>query len=430
MARQMHGSVIAGNRIYVINGNTPNGWSDEVLSAEILNDGNLGEWRQEGRTPDRRCYIAHGTIVVRDHIYVIGGTTTNVNNTVHDAMPTTNTISYTMIKADGTLGDWKVSEPFAPAGRSNVAASVSGDYIYMTGGKGRGTVESDVIRGRINDKGEPVEWTNIGALPTPLWFHGSTIIDNRLYVWGGLTTQGTNTPNSEVFVADINPDHTLSDWRKSTSMPKAVYSSAFFGFNDLLLSVGGRYVNGVPTNDIWYSTVKDKVVQPWIQLTTDLDTRIYHSFALDESRGNVFIIGGRFRANSNPSDIGHLVSEVAAFKLGVGGTQSATEGLTSHASLDAAVAAAAKSKKPVLAYFFSPNVPACERFVSNVLNANPVKALLANYEVVKVDAVNSADTATKYSIFRVPALLKLDAAGKQLEQTRAQTPADVVTFLK
>ncbi len=427
----MQGSAVIGKRLYVFGGNTTVAWQDDVISAEINDDGGLGPWRSELPMPQRRAYIGQAVDVINNTVYITAGIVASAPISSEDMLKPVSTVLYTSVKPDGSLNPWQESAPFGSQGRGNVATCSNENFLFVTGGKSGQNTFNSIIRAKIGENGDPTDWKECGQMPVGLWFHGAAIMDNRMMIWGGLTGAKSDTTTPQVWTADVDKDGMISNWHTTTSMPKAIYSSVFCGFNDYLIAVGGRYTGGIPTNDIWYAQLSKGQVQPWTHLTTDLDSRLYTSLGLDKARGTIYIVGGRHR-QGGVGETGHLVSEIGAFKLGTKAAPAAVAGSSaSHSNIDLALAAAAKSKKQVLAYFFSPDVPACTRFASSVLESAAIKALLGNYEFVKVDASQDSKPGYKYSIFRVPALIRLTSSGELVDKSRSLlTVEDTAAFLK
>ncbi len=432
VGRQMHGSAVIGKRLYVFGGNTTVAWLDDVISAEINADGNLGPWRPETSMPQRRAYIGQAVDVVNNTVYVTAGIAAAQPISTDDMLKPISTVLYTSVKPDGSLNPWQESVPFASTGRGNVATCSNENFLFVTGGRSGQTTFNNIIRAKIGEDGTPSDWKECGQLPVGLWFHGAAIMDKKMMIWGGLTGAKSDSTTPQVWTADVDKDGMISNWQANTPMPQPIYSSVFCGFNDYLISVGGRYTGGIPTNDIWYARLSNGRVQPWTHLTTDLDSKLYTSLGLDKTRGTVYIVGGRHRRQAGKGETGHLVAEIGAFHLGTKAATSAVTGSSaSHASIDQALAAAAKSKKQVLAYFFSPAVPACTRFASDVLESAAIKALLGKYEFAKVDASVDSQQGYKYSVFRVPALIRLSPSGELVNKSRSlQGVEETVDFLK
>ena len=96
--RQMYGSVVLGNYLYVIGGNIqgkgddPEGYVKTVEMAYIYPNGTLGNWIQTTPLPQNRCYIHNCTLALNDIVYVVMGTEgkkQTVTNTIYWTRPQT-----------------------------------------------------------------------------------------------------------------------------------------------------------------------------------------------------------------------------------------------------------------------------------------------------------------------------------------------------
>ena len=452
-ATHMHGSAVIGKRLYIFGGENFDGWSNLVWSCEILPDGRLGTWREERKLPEYRSYINGAIEVVNNRIYVVGGGVVPSPKTPEDDQMDAQDVLWTEVNADGSLAEWKKSQPFPGPPLSCLATCSNDSQIFVIGGQQTEKVSAKDVKQSVSDNvlvadfapdGSLKNWRVGARLPVSLWFEGAAIIDDRLYVWGGLTTQDNKSTNPRVFAAQVQRDGKLGPWQEETAMPYPVYSSAFCGFNDYLVSVGGRYAGSMPQNAIWYAPIVGKRVGQWQALNTDLDTRVYQSLGLDKSHGFVYVTGGSARKTIG-SDGMPLVDTVQAFALPqpeasrltsaavagaakpAGSGAPAAGGRRDFKPLDEALKVATQGNKPVLAFFFSPQVPACRRFFDSVVNS-PAFDKLAQDDVLALVDVSAGDMASsyKYNVFKVPALVLLKPDGTLVKRAgRLQTADDL-----
>lgn len=431
-AMQMQGSAVIGNRLYTFGGaSNQGGWLNDVISAEIRSDGTLGTWRNETPMPERRHYIGQSVEVVNDRIYIIAGTIAPTKDATEGQTRSTNDVLWTKVRPDGTLEEWRKSEPFPGTTRSQLATCSNDQHLYVLAGRAPAkTTTDDILVCDFDAQGAPVNWRAAGKTPTTLWFHAAAVLDNKLFVWGGLQTTENTSLNQRVFSTELRPDGTIGTWGEDTPMPVPSYSGTACGFNDHLITVAGRYNGGNPHNDIWFTKLKNGKIEKWQSLATDLDTRVYHSLGLDKSRGWIYIVGGRYRPSTNINQ-GNLVDTVAAFQVRGGGSSAAAASAPGAGrGLDQALQAAASSGKQVLVYFRSPEVPSCQRFEEQVMSLPAFKELQQSYEFAQVDTSKDSASSYKYSVFRVPSLLHLSKDGKVVKSSsRLQTLNDVNTFM-
>lgn len=439
MPTQMLGSAVIGKRLYAFGGGNTLGWSNSVISAEILDNGGLGQWRDETPMIERRAYIGNSIEVVNNKIYVVGGSVA-ADATTSEAQTTYATdVLFTSVQSDGTLAPWKKSQPFPAQAISCVATCSTDNQLFVVGGHKDKDVFSEILGADFGPDGMPQNWHVVTKMPVPLWFHGAAILADRIYVWGGLTSNSVNEVNARVFSSEVSKDGKLGVWQEETAMPNPVYSAAFCGFNDYLICVAGRYKGGWPENAIWFARLQDKRVTQWQALETDLDTRIYHSLGLDKSRGWIFVTGGRFKPGLENSK-GKVLDTVQAFQIAQpkeskmdsptapqqtaaasasGTTPVANGGTTEFKTADAALAEAKRTGKQAMLFFYSPEVPASKRFRDNVINTPAFASVAQSYVLGAVDASKGDATYSyKYSVFKVPCLVIIGPDGTAVKTSR------------
>jgi hypothetical protein len=184
--RTGHRSVVIGNQLYVIGG--ANGMNDSALDsverATINPDGSLGAFSIVDGITLGTARTSHAAVVIRDHLYVLGGTTGT-------SVVALASIERAAINPDGTL------QPFEPAGammipRAGHGAFVFGDKLVLIGGLGPApAIEATLEQAQIQASGDLGAF---GGLPGRLEIARAgaayAIAGNNLYVLGGLVTSG------------------------------------------------------------------------------------------------------------------------------------------------------------------------------------------------------------------------------------------------
>lgn len=416
---QMHSTVVVGKRVYVLGGDittsTQQVWTNRAFSAEILESGRLGAWREERSLPEYRCYAGNSTEVINNRIYLVAGQIARDWSTPESEAVAAHDAIYTTVQSDGSLGAWKRTSQFTTAGRpTNCASTSSSDrFVLLVGGMAAGQVSDQILVSTVAADGDLVQWRKAGSLPKPLWFHGSTIAEDRMYVWGGLSARNSGQPSPSVFSAPVNADGSVGAWRTEAPMPNPVYAAAYCGFNDYLVTIGGRHNKGYPTNTIHYARIVNGTVTGWNPVATNLQATVYHSLGLDRSRGIVFITGGQNRITPTAEDVPSILSAVQTFRLAqpenarldTTVTQTAAQAIP-FTNLDDAFRKAESSGKDVLAFFYSPEVPACRRCWDSIISI-PAFARLADPFVFAIVNTSHEDVSHcyTYGIFKVPALM-------------------------
>lgn len=450
----MHSTVVVGKRLYIFGGDLTSSeqqvWGKNSFSAEILDSGRLGEWRPERRLPEYRAYIGNSTEVINNHIYLIGGNSSDDPGASESQLTNCKDALWTTVQSDGSLAEWQRSEPFPTAtGFANASTCSSDRFIFVLGGRASDTKQQVLVTEAAPD-GKLSKWRIAGNLPIPLWFHGSALLEDRIYVWGGLSGNDRSSINARVFSAQISITGAVGTWTEEARMSQPIFSSAYCGFNDYLIAIGGRYADGTPTNSIWFTQLVNGRVTQWQGLRTDLDTRLYHSLGLDKSHGIVYVTGGQRRLTIESNKIPNLLAGVQNFRLSqpqasrldVANTPAAASPNTANSntmrrgleplSLDEAFQRASAGGKEVLAFFYSPEVPACRRFWDSIIATDAFASLLESYVFAAVD-ISRGDQSYcyTYGVFKVPALIVL-GRDKQVRQKtmRPTSLEDVKTLLE
>jgi hypothetical protein len=429
--QQMHGAAVVGNRLYTFGGDTsPGGWSNAVYSAPIQEGGMTGSWRQELVMPERRHYIASAVEVVNNRIYISGGAKAPAADSLSTQLINTKDVLWTTVKPDGTLNEWNKSLPFEGSAVYSAASSSNDTHLFVTGGADTGVVSRQVRVAEFSPNGSPQNWKEQRELPVPLWFHGAAIMEEDLYVWGGLPQNENENLNRTIYRARVAKDGSLGEWQEAGNAESPVYSAIFCGFNDFLISICGRYTKGYPTNAIWYGRVSQNKVASLDLIKTDLRTRVYHAAGIDESRGVIYIVGGRFRPGLDAS-VGNPLNSVQAFQLPRASPEAAGT-QKGFLKIPAALAEAQKSGRRVLAVFHSPQVPAASRLWTEVLTKKQFRDITTGYVLAESDV---ADTQNKdpyeFSIFKVPCLAILSGKGSLVvKDSSIRNMQDVEAFLR
>ena len=183
------------NRIYLVGGRDTAGNSiSTVHYADLLPTGDIGAWSTTGMqdltTPTAR--YGHSIHVYNDYMYILGG---NNNGTLR------NTVYYSKLTSSGGMNTWTATNNFTTARSSfgGTFSAVWGAYIYLAGGctalsSGRcSTIASDVQLASINADGSLSPWNSIATLSNQRIGHTFMAWQGGLYRAGGCNRQNTTT---------------------------------------------------------------------------------------------------------------------------------------------------------------------------------------------------------------------------------------------
>ena len=213
VARSDLGVAAVNGKIYAIGGNAENG----VVGTNEEYDPTTDTWTYKKAMPTPRHYFA--TAVYQNKIYCIGGyinngTVTGVNE-VYD--PATDT--------------WENKAPI-PTIRIGLQANVVNGKIYLIGGYPPAYYTSYNFSSSfltLNEVYDPAtdSWTTKAPMPTAATYYASAVIDNKIYVIGGLL-------KSEDYTLNQIYDPTTDKWHlgaPSTSITSYGAAGATTGVN-------------------------------------------------------------------------------------------------------------------------------------------------------------------------------------------------------
>lgn len=160
-AMRGHAAVMAGNRMFILGGHDNRACFDDVFSAEVSEDGRIGEWVHTMPLP--RALIHFGVSEYNGRIYVFGGQDRNwkLRREVFSA-----TVSAS------ELSPWRRERSLAtPLARMGVLR-LNGAFLLAGGGYGwDAPVYADLWSSVIAERGELRKWRKVGKLPAASAFH-------------------------------------------------------------------------------------------------------------------------------------------------------------------------------------------------------------------------------------------------------------------
>jgi hypothetical protein len=232
--RDHHGTVLVetpqGAFLYVLGGTNYARVFKDVLVAKLDEAGMPGAWAQTRPMPGGNAGM--GIAVHERRIYISAG----------QSLTTFPTQVYsTAVLDDGSLDEWR-DEGTVPGGRFHSAAVVARGFYYVVGGVNETFIATDTIfRAPIGTDGK------LGAfetrnLPSPRSHQSMLVIDNRLYISGGLEGNPRSVSKNlpEVLSADIGADGELSAFRVAGMLPGATpVAHANFEWKGWLYVIGG-----------------------------------------------------------------------------------------------------------------------------------------------------------------------------------------------
>jgi hypothetical protein len=281
LALQRDGNVaeVVGDTVYVAGSLV----DTRVESARIWADGTLGEFRIAGRLSHTRFHPA--SVALGRHLYVIGGYR-------NDTSASSDDIDEATVNADGTLTPFNILPSTRLADpRQLHRAEVIGSWLYLIGGAASSsTTLATIERAPIGDDGTLGAFERVSsALVYPREGHGSAVVGDFLYVFGGLN--GT-TYVTQVERAPILGDGSLGPFTEQPALEllsPRMRAATLVGSDGVYL-IGG-YHAGVPLGDILRARIKPNGDLDPFAVSTATLTLPRHKHAAFVAGNRVYVVG-------------------------------------------------------------------------------------------------------------------------------------------
>jgi N-acetylneuraminic acid mutarotase len=225
-----------------------------VFYALVYTNGTIGTWNMATPLPDAVCY--HAGVVANSFLYILGGYHFNEQM----GFVITNTVYYTKINPDGSVGAWQTANPLPDAVFYLSAAAWNG-RIYVAGGCDANNFTNAIWSAQVEADGSLSPWVAQAPLPDSVYTQ-SEVANGTLYVLGGSIDQGTEV-TSNVCYSRINADGTLSDWNQTTPMPQPLGNLGAVAAGGKVFVIGG--FNGSVVVNVCYiaAVAGDGTVGTW-----------------------------------------------------------------------------------------------------------------------------------------------------------------------
>lgn len=187
----------------------------------------------------------------------------------------------------GTCSGWCNNSAYnLPTALSNLSLVAYNGFLYAIGGSNSGgTPQTTVYIAKLGANGEPQLWHPTGGTPE-YWYSdtaltnarsqfAAVVYNNRMYLFGGLTTSSTVLSSNTVQYADMKPNGTLTAFT-STGMQALSgtgggnrYGLTAHVYNGYIYVIGGNATfSGTPVTNVDYSKLNtDGTMNAWT--TTD-----------------------------------------------------------------------------------------------------------------------------------------------------------------
>ncbi len=175
--------------------------------------------------------------------------------------------------------------------------------IYVSGGisdtgglrGGGGYINNVYYCANINADGTLGAWEVANNLPEflGLGLHASAAYGGTIYVLGGTNILG---PRNVAYYASTNEDGSLGSWQATTPMPQTLMGHAAIVNNGRMYVLGGMIRSGGASANVYYADIlEDKTLGPW-KTTNSLPANLFGHKAI--TIGNkIYIVGGTVNNN-------------------------------------------------------------------------------------------------------------------------------------
>lgn len=259
--------------------------------------------------------FAHAAVVNNGYLYVIGGCITNSCQTgVNDV---SGDVRYAAISADGAIGSWTLDPntltTSSGTGLAAMAASVTNNWIVLSGGYRPTGARAEHYRVQLNDNGSLAgAWAATGGtsnLSAVKYYASSIIRGGFLYVFGGCTAStglaGCSNYQSTVqrFTVNTNTGG-ISGRTTLSSLPVAKALMAPALYNGYIYLAGGATSGSAQTNNVYYARINDNgSMGSWNTATGTLTNDLRRADAV-AMNGYLYVFGGHNGAtNTTYGDI-------------------------------------------------------------------------------------------------------------------------------
>jgi len=230
-----------------------NGWiyvalaSGHVFRAAIQPSGALGNWVAEASVEPGTSYDT-ALKAYKGHLYLFG----RYDGTYY------NVIRIATINADGSLGAWGAGS--LPLALDRASVQIYNDRVYLAGGITTGnTVWGFSYSAPVRTNGALGAWRQEANLPLPLWYQGSVLINDQIFLFGGATNTATTGQVNTIYQGNVSATNgTIASWALADTMPSSFNTgpgAVYAAENGNVYLIGGANSAAAQfSNQVWRKT--------------------------------------------------------------------------------------------------------------------------------------------------------------------------------
>ena len=278
---------------------------DSVEYSDVGDDGSLGEWQESGPLTIPRVYPV--AITYNGYIYVVGGESkdTIYTGAKGNEPPTLlNSIERAKINDDGSLGEWTLeAEKMSFARRGGEVFAYNG-WLYAAGGF-NGAFLNDVEKAKINEDGSIGKWSREKEwIKEVRYISGFMQRGDKFYVTGGHINSPARATES-VEMATAQADSNTSAWTDTAPLHTRRFLNTALVVGDAAYSIAGHNtVNLAATEKTTFN--EDGTLNAW-EADTPLNIARRAAVAV-EVNNRIYVLGGMIR----PMEVSVSIDSVEA----------------------------------------------------------------------------------------------------------------------
>ncbi|MFA5859119.1 MAG: DUF2341 domain-containing protein, partial [Elusimicrobiota bacterium] len=282
-----HGTIIdnINGYLYILGGDIgPSEATKNIYCAKINNSGSINTFTTSSvQLPADLRMHGHQAIGYNGYAYVIGGSMGgSCSNVIH----------YAKMNSSGTLNSFVSSTNTLPVGLSGMGCVQNNGYLYILGGIAQTYSVNTVYYTKINNDGSigPII-TSTNTLPATFGFNDAVVWNGYIYSIGG---------GSEVYYAKLNNDGSVGSFTvASSTLPYGITYEIVVGDEGYMFLVGG--CSSVYLDTIYYSkfNVDGSISEFKLSDKTLPTTLSVHGVATFNNRFYVTAGGTAYKAYTN-----------------------------------------------------------------------------------------------------------------------------------
>lgn len=290
-ARYNNDMVAYNGFMYTSGGYNSGSYFNTVHYSPIGANGTLGSW--QATTSFSTGREAHKMIALNGYMYIIGGSYSFPRVYLND-------VQYAPINSDGSLGSWNTTTDIGTAALVKANTAVYDNRIYIVG-RSLGGTNREAHFATANTNGTLSPWQATTSLPSGAAISGSSIVayGGYMYSIGGLNASAAAA--STTFVARINSDGTLGSWERTTDTIRAIQGAMTVAVNGYVYLLTGSDGGSTRYDDVQYATVlSDGKLGKWSHSKSFTNARSSSTALIN---GGKLYIGGGFDGTTTYNDV-------------------------------------------------------------------------------------------------------------------------------